>query len=895
LRASLIAIAAVLGLSICTATAMAAPTDPNQFGFESSQFSLSTTQAGAHPDVVLGFRVNTDPSTPEAPNGTHTPYAEMKNLSVELPPGLLGNPNAVSQCTMLQFESYTTKTGDGCSLGSQVGVINLLIAGLFGEVVEPVYNMVPPNDNTVARLGFYAANLPNFIDVHVRSAGQGSAGDYGLTASIDGIPAGEVIVSAVTTLWGVPADSSHNTLRLTPAEAFPPFLTHSPPRSSGVEPAPFMTNPTSCSGPQPVRIKANTYQIPSAEYKTEPQMPAITGCGLVDFKPQLTLAPTTAVAASPAGLDATLTIPQDEGVNSLATSQMRSAIVTLPKEMSINSAAADGLQACSASEVGYQQDVPSNCPEAAKVGSVELDVPQLSRRIQGWIYQRTPEPGHLFRIWLVADELGVHVKIPGEIQTDPLTGQVTSIFVDTPQVPVRNLSLHFKGGPRGVLITPSSCGIYQSSWTFGPWSGGVPAAGSSAFVIDQGCATGGFKPGFNAGSTNPTGGAFTHFVLDLTRNDGEQNLSAIDLTLPPGLLAKIKGVPLCEGAAVTSGDCSPSSQVGSVSVAAGAGSNPLWIPQAGKAPTAVYLSGPYKGAPYSLVVKVPAQAGPFDLGTVVTRAGVYVDPNTAQVTVKSDPLPQILEGVPIFYKAVHVDVDRTEFMTNPTSCAPTAVKGSISATGGASAAVSSHFQAGSCASLGFKPSITLSVSGSTKRTGFPRLKAVVKTRPGDANIGKTTVLLPHSQFLEQGHIGTTCTRVQFAADNCPKKSIYGKARAVSPLLDRPLEGPVYLRSNGGERQLPDLVAALKGQIDINVVGYIDSKHARLRTRFVTIPDAPVSRFVLEMKGGKQGLLVNSRNLCETDNRASLKMTGQNGRESNSNPKMKTSCKKHKKK
>jgi hypothetical protein len=879
--AMVVAVAALMALAVLAGTAAA---DPTEYDFESSEAGLSTAQAGAHPDVTLGFTLKTDPASEEQANGLHAPYARTKDISVELPPGVLGNPNAVSQCSMAQFESFAVRTGTGCSFGAQVGVVHLLIYSFESELVEPIYNMVPPNDQTVARLGFYAGVFPNFIDVRVRSGS-----DYGLTANIEGVPAAERLVAAKTTLWGVPADASHDTLRLTPEEALVGLASHSPARSSGVEPAPFMTNPTSCGGPLDVRTTADNYQVPDATYETVAQLPAITGCGLLDFEPELTLAPTTSAAASPAGLDAILAIPQDEEVNGLATSQMRSATVTLPKEMSINSAAADGLSSCSAAEVGYEHEVPSGCPEAAKIGSVELDIPQLRRRIKGWIYQRTPEPGHLFRIWLVSDELGVHVKIPGEIHTDPSTGQVTSVFVDTPQVPVRTLKLHFKGGPRGVLITPDSCGIYSSTWEFGPWSGMAPASGTSSFSIDQNCGTGGFKPGFSAGSTNVTAGSFTHFVLDLTRNDGERNVTAIDTTLPPGLLAKLKGVPLCDGGAAASGACSAASQVGTLAVAAGAGSNPLWIPQPGKAPTALYLGGPYKGAPYSMVIKVPAQAGPFDLGTVVTRAGIYIDPGTTAATVKSDPLPQILEGVPIDYRAIHVEVNRPEFIINPTSCAPSAVRGTVSGTGGASAAVSSPFQAASCASLGFKPKLSISLSGSMKRTGFPKLKAVLTPRPGDANIGKTSVVLPHSSFLEQGHIGTVCTRVQFAADQCPAKSVYGRAEAVSPLLDQPLEGNVYLRSNGGERELPDLVAALKGQIDVNVVGFIDSVKGRLRTRFVSVPDAPVSNFVLEMAGGKNGLLTNSVALCKAKSRASVKMTGQNGRTYNSNPVLKTAC------
>ena len=887
---------AILLLTLLSAFALgvsSASADPSEYGIESSSANLSTAQAGGHPDVQLAFQLKTDPASFPDPKGLHEPFARTRNLTVELPPGLIGNPNAVSQCTPIQFESYTTKTGDGCPFGSQVGVAILQLYPLNTNLTEPIYNMTPPSENVVARLGFYAGALPNFIDVRVRSQS-----DYGLTATITGVPSSEGLVAATTTLWGVPGDASHNNLRLTPQEAFPEGKSQSPTRASGVEPAPFMSNPTTCGAPLNVVTKADSYQLPEIESESVAPMPTITGCGKVEFSPQLTLAPTTRAAASPSGLDATLSIPQNETVKGLATSQLRSATVKVPAGTAIATSAADGLQACSSAQVHLQEDVAAACPEASKIGTAEFDVPALSRVLDGAVYQRTPEPGHLFRIWLVADELGVHVKIPGEIQANPVNGQITSVFVDTPQVPVRSLSLHFKGGPRGVLITPSSCGEYHAEWEFGPWTGGLPAIGSSPFTISENCDTGGFKPELNAGSTNTAAGSSTHFVLDLNRKDGEQNVSGIDVTLPNGLLAKPKGVPLCEGAAAQTAQCPAGSQVGTVSVASGAGSNPLWIPQPGKPGTAVYLSGPYHGAPYSLVIKVPAQAGPFDLGTVVTRAAIEVNPTTTAVTVKSDPLPQILEGVPIFYRTIHVDVDREDFMTNPTNCEPTTVGATVTSSVGGSAKLSTPFQVGSCASLGFNPKLALSLKGPTKRTGHATLKAVLTAAKGQANIGRVSVVLPKSQFIDQDHINNTCTRPQFAENKCPAKSILGHARAFTPLLDKPLEGPVYFRANGGERELPDLVADLNGQIHVVVVGFNDhvskkgSEISRIRNTFATVPDAPVSKFVLELNGGKKkGLIENSENLCSRPQKAEVKMRGQNGKTHDFAQTITTSCKK----
>jgi len=861
--------------------ATSARADFSDYGFASASASVSTSQAGAHPDMTLQFALKTDPASLVDPTGLKKPYAKTQDLVVNLPPGLIGNPNAIPRCSMQRFVTFLAG-GSGCEQDSQVGVSSIGLYEFLGRLTEPVYNMEVPSNDTVARLGFYAGALPYFINISVRSGG-----DYGLTAKLEGIPAVQTMVSATTELWGVPADSTHNTLRLTPKEAYPEFKSESPPRSSGLAPAPFMTNPVNCEGPLTIGLTSDSYQLPGQFSAISAPLPAITGCGKVDFQPGLTVTPTSREAAAPTGLDATLTIPQNETHQGIATGQLRDATVTLPKGMTIASGAADGLQACSSAQVRLGEDVAAACPDAAKIGTAEFDVPALSRRVQGALYQRTPEPGNLFRIWLVADELGVHVKIPGEIHADPGTGQISSIFLDNPRVPVRELKLHFKSGSKGVLANPASCGTYATSFQFTPWSSPVPIAATTPMTIDQSCATGGFSPGLSAGTTSPSAGSFSSFAMDVTRKDGEQNISGLSLTMPPGLLGKLAGIPLCPEAEATSGTCSAASQVGTTTVAAGPGPTPLWIPQPGKAPTAVYLGGPYKGAPYSLIVVTPAQAGPFDLGTVVVRAAISVDPTTAQVSVKSDPLPQILEGVPVSYRDIHVDVNRQKFILNPTSCDPMSIEAQLTSPAGASAGPSSRFQAASCASLGFKPRLSTKLSGGTRRGAYPALRAELKARPGDANIARAAVTLPHSEFLAQNHIRTVCTRVQFRANRCPAGSIYGHVRAISPLLDLPLEGPVYLRSSSNP--LPDLVGALRGQVDLDIVGRIDSVNGGIRTTFETVPDAPVSKFVITMKGGRKGLLVNSRNLCASPSFSVVKFDGQNGKTADQRPRLKNSC------
>jgi hypothetical protein len=732
--------------------------------------------------------------------------------------------------------------------------------------------MVTPENGSVARFGVQVSVATILIDIHVRSDS-----DYGLSATVGGISTIAGFVSTETTFWGMPADPSHDTQRLNFVESLN-GATESPSRPSGLKPVPFMTNPTSCGEPLALSVSAASYQLPGQPpASATATMPAITGCGRVSFEPSFSVIPTTRAASSPGGLEADLKLLQDESVIGFATSQLRDARVALPEGLTISSGAADGLGACSAAQVGYRQSPPepSHCSAASKIGTAEFDVPALPRPLHGALYQRSPEAGHLFHIWLVTDDLGADVKIPGEIEADPRTGQITSLFLDNPQVPLRELKLDFEGGAHGVIATPSTCGTYQTHYEFTPWSGNAPAVGDTPLQIDQGCDTGGFAPRLSAGSVNPVAGSFSPLVTTVTQDSGEANLVGLEVGMPPGVLAKIAGVPLCPDAQAATGACPAGSQVGTTTVAAGPGPSPLWIPQPGKDPTAVYLAGPYEGGPYSLVVKTPAQAGPFDLGNVVVRAAIQVDPETAKVSVKSDPLPQILEGVPISYRTVHVDVNRPEFTLNPTNCEPMAVGGTATSVTGQTAGLSDRFQVGSCASLGFKPKLSMRLTGKTHRGAHPAFHAVLKMPEGGANIARASVRLPHSEFLENAHIRTICTRVQFAAESCPEKSIYGHAVAKTPLLDQPLSGPVYLRSSSHE--LPDLVADLHGQIHVVLDGRIDSVHGGIRSVFEAVPDAPVSQFTLDMQGGAKGLLTNSTGLCLAPHLAVTSFTAQNGR------------------
>jgi hypothetical protein len=858
---------ALLGVSAIPA--MAAD-EFEKFAIESAFAQLSDTQAGAHADMTIGVKLTR--------NGNE-PYARTRDIEIELPPGVIGNPQAVPRCTAEQLGDNSENSG--CPFESQVGMTLVrVIAPVPGVFNMPVYNMVPPEGtDIVARLGFIAVGWPAFVNLRIDPT------DYSIIATAERLPSATGLSEATTTIWGVPSDPIHNEDRVTPREA---VNGGAPVGGRSVTPGgPFLSNPTDCSMARTVRVTARSYQLPDQPSTMSAPFPQITGCGKLSFAPTFTAKLTNPEAAAPSGLDTELRIPQDETPQGLATSTLKSARVALPPGVSLNPAAAGGLAACSAEQVGYGKNVASACPDAAKIGSIEAVVPALAEVLHGSVYQRPSEPGRLFGFWVVADEQGVHLKLPARIEANPLTGQLTTVFdgIETlrglPQVPVESLKLQVFGGPRAPLATPARCGTYSASWAFAPWSGRPAIAGQTPLQVTQGCSKGGFAPKIEAGSVSPFGGEHTPFAFTLTRQDGESNPSTIALHLPQGLLAKLKGVPLCPEARAPTGACPSGSRLGSLAAASGVGPLPLWIPQPGKAPTAAYLAGPYKGAPYSIVSVAPAQAGPFDLGTVVNRAAIRVDPDTALATITTDPLPQILEGVPLSYREIRVLIDRPGFTLNPTNCKPKKITATVTAADGAVAKPADGFQATRCDKLRYRPKLKLSFKGATRRTGNPAVRATLTQKSGQANTAAATVILPPSMFIDNAHINNPCTRVQFAAEDCPAKSVLGTALARTPLLDKPLKGKVYFRSNGGDRDLPDLVADLRGQLRITLVGYIDSVKkkgtTRVRTRFLGLPDAPVTNFSMKLFGGKRGLLENSQNLCTTKPRAEIRLKAQNGR------------------
>lgn len=917
LRACCAVLSATVALTLMLLTLIAPTAEgaASDFGFSEFTASLSTTQAGAHPDFTTVFEVKEDPATPADGKGFRAPYSFARSIAIGLPPGLTGNPNAVSKCTYLQLS--TSLTGGGCPQDSQVGVTKFHAYLTNVYFTEPVFNMAAPGGDSVARLGFFAYNFPVFLNVRLSPEN-----DYGLVTTLEGITSFFPFSRAETTLWGVPASPVHDNQRLTVQEAVSAGgeLETSPTRPSGLAPVPFMTNSTRCGVPQRVDGAMEVYGAPG-QATASAEMPAIQGCGKLSFTPSIDFSPTTVEADSPSGLDVEIKQSQSgfENPGDNADSTLKKATVTLPEGVTLNPAAARGLVGCSEEEMGLISSNPVRfdssdpaCPDGSKIGTVEIHSPLLAESVSGSLYiaKQSDNPfGSLLAGYLVAQGQGVVIKLAGRIELNPASGQITAIFDGNPQQPFDSLKLHFKEGPHGVLATPSGCGSYSINSSLVPWSASDPENPSAAEVVGSesqfqitngphggACPSGSFVPGFDAGTLNPVAGEFSSFALRVRREDGTQRLGRLEAMLPPGLVGKLAGIPYCPDATVASipsgvgsgvsqiaaPSCPAGSQVGTVSAGVGVGDDPFFI-ESGR----VYLAGPYRGAPLSLIVVTSAVAGPFDLGNVVVRTALQIDPETARITAVSDPFPTILEGIPVDLRDLRLRLDRPNFTLNPTSCERMGFAGTISSIGGFSTPLAQRFQVASCASLGFKPRLSLRFSGPTHRSAYPRLRAEVKARPGDANIGRAQVTLPRTEFLENGHIRTVCTRVQYRQGSCPAGSIYGYAKAWTPLLDAPLQGPVYLRSSN--HQLPDLVASLDGQIHIDLPGRIDSVHGRIRNTFESVPDAPVSRFVLTMQGGKKGLLVNNTELCRAKPRARAVFEGQNGKGMTLKPRVKTDC------
>ena len=890
-RALLAGIALTAALLLCGMFAAQAQAAIEITEFEAGAFNADGTpnlQAGAHPFEARTFFKFAEAADDGIPFN-QAPAENVKDIEVTLPPGLIGNPSATPQCTDEQL------FGNACPAASQVGITTLrLWQGTEQFPIRlPVYNMVPDPGQT-ADFAFQVIIAP----VHV-VATLNTDGDYSLTTNISDISELLPLGASTLSFWGVPADAAHDQQRGacigtdseqidTDGDGFPDVFGDGNPLNDDACPSggprkPFLTLPSVCGVEGITTLRARSWSDPG-NWSTATSTPEVaSGCERQRFDSSIGVFADPPVADSPTGLTVDLRIPQNDNPDGLGTPPLKKTVVQLPEGLAVSPAAADGLQGCTPAQFGFGSKADSTCPASSDIGNVSITTPLLADPLEGDIYLAQPTASQLLSIYLVVRGPGLVVKLPGTIDADPTTGRLTATFDNTPMVPFSRFLLQFKGGPRAPLATPASCGPKTTNASLTSWNGSMAPVNTTNTMDVIGC-SGGFAPGYVAGSTNPVAGRGTGFLMRLSRPDGHQEISRLDVQLPSGLTGRLASVPLCGEAQAAAGSCGPESQVGTTRVSAGAGSSPFNL--SGR----VYLTGPYGGAPLGLSIVVPAIAGPFDLGTVVVRAAIHVDRTTTRLRVISDPLPSIIKGIPLRIKTVEVNLDRDGFMLNGTSCAPGSVTARITSTAGATSDVSSRYQVADCARLGFNPKMTTTLTGRNQvRPGrHPGLKVRLQVGRNQANPRRVALTLPNSLALDAQNLPDPCTQEQLAALACPAGSQVGTTSAATPLLSGRLRGGVYLVAR--PRGLPALAAVLRGQITVVLQGETAITRKGVRNTFGSIPDVPISDFRLNLESGSGGILTPvRRSLCARKHRATLAMRGHNGKVKNTTVALKTPC------
>jgi hypothetical protein len=882
--------------------------------------------------------------------GELTNDGHPRDFYVDLPRGMIGDP-AATQALCAEAELVG---GQGCPEESQVGIGNVttIVLGQGNNGVDqaPLYDMVPPPGSP----GVLAENVAGAgIYAHILAEARTDS-DYGISGRTpDVLNLGtQPIFSVQAQIWGDPSSAVHDRARdgcLFTDKSCPATVPAA---------VPFLSMPADCPGtPLTYRVRADSWEEPSppseeveASYESADlngNPVSLEGCGdeEVAFEPSLQAQPTTNVADSPTGLEVSVHQEPGEDPFQRERSPLRDAAIRLPAGLVPNAAQAAGLGACSEGQIGFIEETetgrldfskqPQSCPDASKLGTVEVSSPILVQRneahevaldgegnpklepLHGAVYLAQPfvNPfGTLVAVYLVIEDhkTGIVAKLPVEGRLDPQTGQITTFVREAPELPMQDVHVKLFSGPRAPLSTPPVCGTHTSESELTPWSApeGGDAFPQSSFNTEA--APGGgacpaseaalpSAPVLKAGTTPAQAGAYSPLHFRLAREDGTQRFARLEFSLPAGLSAKLAGVGQCSEAQIAKArsreapqqgaaeladpSCPSSSEVGTVSAEAGSGPTPF------RTTGHAYLAGPYKGAPLSVVAIAPAVAGPFDLGTVVVRSALYLDPTTARARAVSDPLPTILHGVPVDLRSLAVHVSRPSFSLNPTSCSQKAFEGTVGSPLGVSAPIFARFQVGGCKPLPYKPKLGARLFGKTNRGAHPALRVVIRAKPGEANTRSLSFTLPRSEFIDQSHFRTICTRVQFAASQCPAGSVYGHVVAKTPLVDYPLEGPVYLRSSN--HKLPDAVAVLHGPpsqpIEIDAVARIDSVKGRLRARVETVPDAPIEKVVVTQQGGSKGLFQNSTEICKGTHRVNASFDAQNGKAHDIAPKLQAHC------
>jgi hypothetical protein len=888
---------ALCGLALALAAAPAAATEP----IASFGVTTSTTAAGGHPNLTAKFTLE-EPGVPEA----------AESVSVNLPRGVFGNPNAIPTCNVSDFALMQ------CPSNSQAGTVTIR-ANYAGDPenllgTAPVYDLAVQVEGETARLAFVVPtlNIPIAVPIQVRTGS-----DYGLRMTVAGITQQMPLAGAEMTVWGFPAEADNDVERFLPGSPGKPAgcpgastarcasNDGQAPHDANLVEQPFTDNPSVCTGlPLTVSLDVRTYQDPTQTSHAEDQYPPTTACESQTFKPVLNTGLTSKEVDSPSGLDITLTAAQPLS-RSPTPSSIRSADVVLPEGVSINPDAADGQTACTDAEANFNSEAPAQCPDSSKIGRFDIRTPALIGPLTGSLYIGEPAPGNQYRLFMVASGFGINAKLVASVRPDPATGRLTFSVRDLPQVPFEQFNMHVFASDRGLIATPTRCTIYVVDSNFVPWNSRQASQRSQPSLSITEGADGRpcpgqlrpFSPRLVAGTQNPLAGDFSSFSLQLDRDDGDQFLQDLNFTMPPGLTGSLRGIGYCSEAAIQQAaaqlgrteerypSCRSSSLIGTSNVAAGPGGHPFHV--VGR----MYLAGPFKGAPLSLVVITPAVAGPYDYGTQVVRVALHIDTRDAHVSAVSDTLPSIIGGVPLRMRTIKVNIDKPNFMINPTNCAESSIASQGVGDQGSVADFTSYFHVVNCADLPFKPKMTIRQLGNrsqTRRTKNPKLRFDLFTKPGEANLQSVAVTLPKAYQVDQRHLFNICSRSQLVSERCAGRQPMGHVWVKTPLLDEPLRGPAYAVSGFGK--LPHLVFILDGQVTIMPEAESSSvEDGRLRTVVPVVPDAPVGHFRLTLLAGGKGYLINSKDLCRHGGRIRVEFRGQNGKRRTQPVKVKTPC------
>jgi hypothetical protein len=867
-------------------------------------------QAGSHPfelTASLAYTVSgrETPSVGNHENEFPLSISSPKDLEVELPAGLVGDPSSTPRCTEREFQEHE---GLDCPVDTQVGTVASSFYGAFHPAVYPLYNLVPPPGQPV-ELGFTIArtgHIPLFFEL--RDVVSGRRDEYRLVATLNNLPEAGPLHGAILTLWGVPADGSHDLERegttgqgRQQQEFCKPKVELKAGKEeqilcpSGVAARPFLSLPSSCTGePLAVGVFTDSWQGQSEEFpsagQTPPTLGPMTGCEHLSFSPLLTVEPETPQAGAPSGYTVQLHIPQNEDPTGLATPDLKNAAVTLPPGTVVSPSAGNGLQGCSEEQFEVHRLVVASCPAASTIGRVQIATPLLTAPLEGQVFLGEPsceracspsdaQEGRLVRLFVQAQGSGVTVKLVGSVAIDQASGQLTATFANDPQLPLEELKLTLDGGPGAPLANASTCGVaLAASSQLTPYSSETPVQQPSEPFELTGCTPQQFHPSLVAGTTNNQAGAFSPTTVTVSRTDSDEDLQRIAVRLAQGLWAMVSKVQRCAEAQAQAAACAPQSRVGSVSVLAGPGADPLLLNGS------VYLTGPYEGAPFGLSIVVGAVVGPLDLGTIDVRAALEVDPATGALTIASDPLPDSIDGVPLQIKTVSVDIEREGFTFNPTDCNRLTTQATLTSAQGATAAVSSPFQAANCATLAFKPRLTALTHARPSKADGAYLHVKVVSGSGQANIAKLKVDLPKQLPSRLQTLHKACLADVFEANPaaCPPGSVVGAATVVTPVLNNPLSGPAYLVSHGGEA-FPDLEIVLQGEgVVLRLDGQTSIRRGITSSTFKALPDAPILTLDLVLAAGPHSALGANLpakakgSMCDQKLAMPVAITGQNG-------------------